>query len=96
MLYGRNFFEAIEVKPVGAFTQAMENGAQLTYIDPRVTITATKAHRYFMIRPGTDLALNYALIHVILDEKLYDPEFVNRWVQGMPALHDFIRPYSPE
>ena len=96
VLYGRNFFEAIEVKPVGAFTQAMENGAQLTYIDPRVTITATKAHRYFMIRPGTDLALNYALIHVILDEKLYDPEFVNRWVQGMPALHDFIRPYSPE
>lgn len=96
VLYGRNFFEAVEVKPVNAFSQAMENGAQLTYIDPRVNITATKAHRYFMIRPGTDLALNYALINVILNEKLYDAEYVNRWVEGMSALHDFVRDYNPE
>ena len=51
---------------------ALAAGAKLTYIDPRVSITATKAHRYWMIRPGTDLALNYALMHVILKERLYD------------------------
>ena len=66
VLYGRNFFESIEVKGVNAFSEALENGAKLTYIDPRVTVTATKADRYWMIRPGTDLALNYALIHIIL------------------------------
>ena len=72
VLYGRNIFEAIAVKEVNSLVEAMNAGAKVTYIDPRVSITATKANRYWMIRPGTDLALNYALIHVILKERLYD------------------------
>ncbi len=96
VMYGRNLFEALEVKPVNNLMVALEKGAKLTYIDPRVTITATKANRYWMIRPGTDLALNYALIHVILKERLYDAAYVDRWVQGMPELQDFIHPYTPE
>jgi len=70
VLYGRNIFESVQVKEVNNLMKALGNGAELTYIDPRVTITATKARRYWMIRPGTDLALNYALIHVILKERL--------------------------
>jgi len=96
VLYGRNIFEAVSVKEVNNLMQALENGAKLTYIDPRVTVTATKAHRYWMIRPGTDLALNYALIHVILKERLYDPKYVDRWVVGLSELQDFVNPYSPE
>lgn len=95
VLYGRNFFEAIEVKGVRALTEAIDKGAKLTYIDPRVTVTATKADRYWMIRPGTDLALNYALIHVILRDRLYDAAYVNRWISGMAQLQDFIQPYTP-
>jgi thiosulfate reductase/polysulfide reductase chain A len=95
-MYGRNFFEAIEVKPVNALMSALEKGAKLTYIDPRVTVTATKAHRYWMIRPGTDLALNYALIHIILKERLYDAEYVDRWVLGLAELQEFVRPYTPQ
>jgi len=75
---------------------ALAAGAKLTYIDPRVSITATKAHRYWMIRPGTDLALNYALIHVILKERLHDAEFVERWVLGLSELQAFVQPYTPE
>ena len=74
----------------------MEKGAKITYIDPRVTVTATKAHRYWMIRPGTDLALNYGLIHVILKERLYDMEYVDRWVTGLKELQSFIQPYTPD
>ncbi len=96
VLYGRNIFEAVSVKEVNSLTQALENGARMTYIDPRVTVTATKAHRYWMIRPGTDLALNYALMHVILAERLYDAAFVDRWVLGLEDLQDFVRPYTPE
>ena len=95
VLYGRNIFEAIAVKEVNNLMHALEHGAKLTYIDPRVTVTATKAHRYWMIRPGTDLALNYALIHVILKERLYDAEYVSRWVVGLPELQDFVIPYTP-
>jgi len=96
VLYGRNIFESVQVKEVNNLMKALGNGAELTYIDPRVTITATKARRYWMIRPGTDLALNYALIHVILKERLYDAEFVNRWVTGLSELQDFVNPYTPE
>lgn len=95
VLYGRNIFESISVKEVNNLMAALENGARLTYVDPRVTVTATKAHRYWMIRPGTDLALNYALMHVILKEQLYDAGFVNRWVEGVKDLQEFVDPYTP-
>ncbi len=96
VLYGRNIFEAISVKEVNNLMDALSAGAKLTYIDPRVSVTATKASRYWMIRPGTDLALNYALIHVILAERLYDSAFVDRWVLGLPELQDFVLNYTPE
>ncbi|MFO8032226.1 MAG: molybdopterin-dependent oxidoreductase [Desulfohalobiaceae bacterium] len=96
IFYGRNMFEAIAVKPLNQVMEALDKGAKLTYIDPRASVTATKAHRFWMIRPGTDLALNYALIQVLLKEKLYHKEFVQRWVSGLSRLEEFIQPYTPE
>lgn len=96
ILYGHNLLEAIKVKETKNLLAAIERGTKVTYIDPRVTVTATKAHRYMMIRPGTDLALNYALIHVILKEQLYDAAYVERWVKGFSELKEFIQPYTPE
>jgi len=96
VLYGRNIFETFNPLEVRQLGLALEEGARLTCIDPRVTVTAAKAHRYWMIRPGTDLALNYALIHTILKERLYDQKFVGRWVSGLRALEAFVRPYTPE
>jgi thiosulfate reductase/polysulfide reductase chain A len=96
VLYGRNLFEAIAVKEVNSMMDALAAGAKITYIDPRVSITATKAHRFWMIRPGTDLALNYALIHVVLKERLYDAEYVDKWVLGLNELQDFVQGYTPE
>jgi len=94
--YGRNLFESIELKVVKQLTRAMDRGTKLVYIDPRVTVTATRAHKYLMIRPGTDLALNYALMHVIIREGLYDKEFINRWVVGFKTLQSFVEPYTPK
>ena len=96
VLYGRNLFESLEIKSINNLFTALDKGAKLTYIDPRVTITATKANRYWMIRPGTDLALNYALIHTILKEDLEDEEYVLRWVKGLEQLRTFVEPYTPE
>jgi thiosulfate reductase/polysulfide reductase chain A len=96
VLYGRNIFEAVSVKEVNNLMDALENGAKMTYIDPRVTVTATKAHRYWMIRPGTDLALNYALIHVILNERLYDADFADQWISGISELREFVSGYTPQ
>ena len=53
IMYGRNLFEAIEVKAVNALTEALEKGTKLTYIDPRVTVTATKAPAWHVSRTTT-------------------------------------------
>lgn len=96
VLYGRNVFESLQVKEVNNILDALDAGAKITYIDCRATVTASKADRFLMIRPGTDYALNLALIHVILKERLYDVDFVNKWVTGLTELESFIVPYTPE
>jgi len=96
VFYGRNFFESLQLKPIQALMKAREKGAKITYIDIRSTVTASHADRFWMIRPGTDLALNYALIHVIFKENLYDEEYVNRWVTGIKEYRAFVEPYTPE
>ncbi|MHB8842590.1 MAG: molybdopterin-dependent oxidoreductase [Candidatus Aquicultor sp.] len=96
VLYGRNIFESLEIKAVNQLMEALDKGAKMTYLDPRVTVTAAKSHRYLQIRPGTDLAFNYALIHVILKENLYDRDFVSRWISGFKELRTFVAPYTPE
>ena len=96
VLYGRNVFESLQVKEVNNILDGMDNGAKITYIDSRATVTASKADRFLMIRPGTDYALNLALIHVILKERLYDIDFVNKYITGLTGLESFVASYTPE
>jgi thiosulfate reductase / polysulfide reductase chain A len=96
VLYGRNVFESLQVGEVNNILDALDAGAKLTYIDIRATVTASKANKFLMIRPGTDYALNLALIHVILKERLYDADFVNKWVTGLSELESFVATHTPE
>ena len=96
VLYGRNIVESLMVKEAKAFTAAMANGMRCTYIDPRATITAGKATRYWQVRPNSDYALNLALIHEVLKQQVYDEDFVGRVVSGMDALHEAVEDTTPE
>ncbi len=96
VLQFRNIFEAINVQEVNNLMEAMEKGCKLTVIDIRANISATKASRFLKIRPGTDYAFNLAVIHELLDKRLYDQRFVDRQMQGVKALEQFVQPYTPE
>ncbi len=96
MLYGRNVFESLQVKEVNNILDAIDKGAKVTYIDVRATVTAAKADRFLMIRPGTDYAFNLALINTTIKEKLYDADFVNKYFSGFNELENFVQPYTPE
>ena len=96
ILFGRNITEAFKVKEVKSFMQAVKNGAHITYVDPRVTNTAARATRYWRIKPGTDYALLLGITNYIVNNKLYDEDFVSRWVVGFSELQDFLQPYTPE
>ena len=69
---------------------------RVTYIDPRATITACKATRYWQVRPNSDYALNLALIHEVLKQEAYDEDFVARFVSGMDFLRDAVEDTTPE
>jgi len=92
----RNIFEAINVQEVNNLMDALENGCKLTVIDIRATVTASKATRYFQVRPGSDYAFNLAVIHELLKKRLYDEKYATRYIEGLRDLEDFIEPYSPE
>ncbi len=96
VLYGRNILESIKIKTTKAVIEALDRGCKLTYIDPRYSVTASKATRWWKIRPGTDYALNLALIHILIKEGLYDKDFVSRWVNGFEHLAKFVEEYTPE
>ena len=61
-----------------ATVDAVNRGARLVVVDPRRTGLASKAEHWLQVRPGTDAALGLGLIHVMLERRWYDEEFVRR------------------
>lgn len=96
VLFGRNITESLKVKEVKSFLKAIKKGARVTYIDPRASVTAGKASRYWQIKPGTDYALLLGIAHYIVNNNLYDQDFVGRYVNGMPEFKTFLEPYTSE
>ena len=70
-------------------------GMRLIVIDPRRTQTAARAHVHLAPRPGEDVALLAAMLHVILDEGRHDADFVRDHVQGLDALRAAVAPFTP-
>jgi thiosulfate reductase/polysulfide reductase chain A len=96
VLQTRNLFESIDVKEVNELLSGLEAGCKLAVIDIRATISSAKADRFLLIRPGTDYALNLAVIHVLLNQQLFDADFAKEWISDIEALRAFVAPYTPE
>lgn len=67
------------------FAAGRRNGAKVVALDPRQSETASKADEWISIRPGTDLDFCLAMIKTLLDEKLYDADFLRQHT-NMPFL----------
>ncbi|MGC1402128.1 MAG: molybdopterin-dependent oxidoreductase [Thermodesulfobacteriota bacterium] len=79
-----------------AMNESLKKGAKLVVIDPKRIALADRAEMYLQIRPGTDGALALAVIQVIVEEDLYDHDFVEKYTIGFDRLVPHIRPYTPE
>jgi anaerobic selenocysteine-containing dehydrogenase len=73
-----------------------QKGCKLIVIDPRRTDIAKRADLFLQPRPGEDAAILAALLKVVIDEELYDLEFVEDNVDGVEALRDVVAPFTPE
>lgn len=76
--------------------QGLDAGAKMVIFDPRLSITASKADEWIPIKPGTDLAVALAMMNVIINEDLYDQEFVTNYVHGLEELRAHVQQYDPE
>jgi anaerobic selenocysteine-containing dehydrogenase len=75
---------------------ARARGAKLIVINPRFTELPSKADIWLQIRPGTDGALALGMLNIIINEGLYDKQFVEKWCIGFDELCKRVQQYPPE
>jgi anaerobic selenocysteine-containing dehydrogenase len=76
--------------------EARRNGARLVVIDPYRTRTARVADWHIPIQPGTDTALALGLMRILIEEGLYDQDYVAQHTHGFEALREHVQPFTPE
>ncbi len=76
--------------------EARRQGARLVVIDPYLTRTARCADWHLPINLGTDAALALGMMHVIINENLYDAEYVSRHTLGFEELRKRVQEYPPQ
>ncbi len=74
----------------------VKNGAKLIVVDPRRTELAERADLWLQLRPGTAQALALGFMHVIIQEGLYDKEFVKHYAHGFEDLASHVKSFTPE
>ncbi|HEX2726436.1 MAG TPA: formate dehydrogenase subunit alpha, partial [Beijerinckiaceae bacterium] len=88
----------VENHPVAAtfFKNAAESGAKLVVMDPRGQ--ALKRHATYMLqfKPGRDVAMLNAMLHTIVEEQLYDRQYVQANTDDFEKLVENVRDYAPE
>jgi thiosulfate reductase/polysulfide reductase chain A len=95
-LIGSHLGENMHNTQVQEFATAIRNGADVIVVDPRYSTAASKAKYWLPIKPGTDLALLLAWMHVIIDEGLWDREYIDAHAIGFEQLKAHVQPYAPE
>ena len=78
------------------FSASLNKGAKLIAVDPRMTRIAARADVWLPLRPGTDAALAYGMLNVIITEELYDKDFVDQHVNGWEPFVERAKQYSLE
>jgi len=76
--------------------RARDNGAKLIVADPRFTPIARNTDLYLPVRPGTDLALLMAMLHVIVRDGLTDADFIAAHTTGFEKTAESVAPWTPQ
>ncbi len=73
-----------------------ERGGQLVVVDPRRTETAAIADQHLFIKPGSDVLMLLAMLHVVFDGKLQTLGSVADFTRGIDEIEELVRDYTPE
>jgi anaerobic selenocysteine-containing dehydrogenase len=93
LLWGANL--ASQPNTARHLARARRRGARVVTIDVRETEAAAQSDDVLIVRPGTDAALALAMMHVIVRDKLWDADFVDRHTVGFDALARHVAAHTP-
>lgn len=79
-----------------AILKGKERGMKLIVVDPRETPTTARADLHLQVIPGTDGALALSMAQVIINEKLYDQDFVFNYTYGFDEYKAYVQAFTPE
>lgn len=96
VLIGSHLGENMHNGQVQEMSDAIDKGANIITVDPRFSTVAGKSKHWLPIKPATDNALLLAWMNVIINEGLYDKEYVEKYTFGFDQLKDHVQRYTPE
>lgn len=94
VLWGQN--PAMERAWTKEVFEQQAKGSKLIVIDTRFQDMSKHADIALQPRPGTDGALALAILHVLIEEHLYDDDWVDRWTYGFDDLAERVQDWTPE
>lgn len=96
LIAGRNYAGGIIPAAMKRISEAKAKGLKIVVVDPRFCELATIADEWIPIRPGTDLALYLGIAHTLVSEKLYDKDFVEKYVYGFDEFWMYNKNFTAE
>lgn len=76
--------------------EVLARGGRVIVVDPRRTETAKMASEHIFVRPGTDAALLFAMLHTLFEEERVALGRLEGFVNDLPAVREAVRDFSPE
>ena len=95
MIFGYNPAEAHPIVAKRIVT-AKEKGAKIITVDPRFTDTVKMSDMWLPLKNGTNMALVNAFGHILIEEELYDKEYVKNFTEGFEDYKQIVERYTPE
>ncbi|WP_080801901.1 molybdopterin-containing oxidoreductase family protein [Arabiibacter massiliensis] len=95
MFIGRSYGDGIRPSSVQSLADAAEHGTRIVIVDPRLNNSGIFASDWVPITPGTDIALLLGMANVLIEEDLYDHEFVENNTMGFEEFAAEVKEYTP-
>ncbi|SFK92257.1 formate dehydrogenase subunit alpha [Shimia haliotis] len=88
----------IENHPVAAtyFKQFAKRGGKLIVCDPRGVGLGRHASHKLQFKPGADVSMLNAIMHVIVEEELYDEAYISQFTENWEEMKAHLKDFSPE
>lgn len=96
VLIGSHIGENMHNGQIQEMSDAIDKGAVIITVDPRLSTAASKSKYWLPIKPATDLALLLSWIHVLIYDDLYNKDYISKYAEGFDQLKEHVKDMTPE